>query len=135
MDELQAALLRVKLKKLDEWNVERRKLADRYLLKLKEVDEVTLPQTAENAKHVYHIFPILHPERDRLQERLRDHEIGTLIHYPIPPHLQKAYAELNYKKGDFPIAERIAKTELSLPLWPGMQLSDVDRVCGVISDH
>ena len=79
-----------------------------------------LPQIAKDASHVYHLYVVRTKNRNDLQNHLQENGIGTLIHYPIPPHLQKAYTHLNYKKGDFPIAEGLANTCLSLPLWPGM---------------
>jgi dTDP-4-amino-4,6-dideoxygalactose transaminase len=99
---------------------------------LKDVDEIVLPKTALHATHVYHLFVIRNSRRDELQAYLTKNGIGTLIHYPVPPHLQKAYADLGFKVGDFPIAELIADTSLSLPMWPGMEKNQVEYVCNNI---
>lgn len=120
LDELQAALLRVKLAALDSWNEERRSLAAFYLRGLAEAPGLRLPHVPEFAEPVWHLFVVRHPRRDELQRRLTEAGIGTLIHYPIPPHLQPAYAELAMGAGSFPIAEAIHREVLSLPLWPGM---------------
>jgi len=87
-----------------------------------------LPCVQEGATHVYHIYMVRSKQRDALQQFLQEQGVGTLIHYPIPPHLQKAYVHLEYKKGAFPIAEEIAATCLSLPLWPGMQSTQVEDI-------
>ena len=118
LDELQAAFLRVKLRKLDEWNDRRRAVAARYLSELSGVLGLKLPCVPEWAEPVWHLFAVRHRQRDKLQTALAAAGIGTLIHYPIPPHLSGAYAEAGWKPGDFPVAEEIAKTELSLPIGP-----------------
>lgn len=120
LDEAQAGFLSVKLKYLDQWTRQRQQIAGWYHEALRNVGDIILPQTAAGATHVYHIYLIRTKRRDELQKHLSDNGIGTLIHYPVPPHLQKAYQHLGFKKGDFPIAEEIANTCLSLPLWPGM---------------
>lgn len=120
IDELQAALLQVKLKYLQTWTTDRQQLAQIYLDKLKGVGDLVLPAKPELATHVYHLFVVRTSQRDALQQYLNEHGIGTIIHYPIPPHLQQAYQDLWYKKGDFPIAEMLAETSLSLPLYPGL---------------
>ena len=125
LDELQAALLVVKLRYLDKWNRERRKIADIYIENLSSVREVILPFTNKDSTHVYHIFNIRTKNRDELAKHLHKSNIQTLIHYPIPPYLQKATSYLGYKKGDFPIAEDLADTSLSLPIWPGMSYEQV----------
>ena len=118
LDELQAAFLRVKLRKLDEWNERRRAVAARYLNGLSGVLGLKLPCVPEWAEPVWHLFAVRHRQRDKLQAALAEASIGTLIHYPIPPHLSRAYADAGWTAGDFPIAEEIAKTELSLPMGP-----------------
>jgi dTDP-4-amino-4,6-dideoxygalactose transaminase len=118
MDELQAAFLRIKLKRLDEWNARRCSVAAHYLSELDGITRLNLPVVPEGVHPVWHIFAIRHPRRDELQASLAKVGIGTLIHYPIPPHLSGAYAKSGWKPGDFPIAEEIAKTELSLPMGP-----------------
>jgi dTDP-4-amino-4,6-dideoxygalactose transaminase len=116
MDELQAAFLRVKLGRLDEWNSRRCSVAARYLSELDGIPRLKLPIVPEEVEPVWHIFALRHPRRDELQASLAKAGIGTLIHYPIPPHLSGAYAKSGWKPGDFPVAEEIAKTELSLPM-------------------
>lgn len=118
LDELQAAFLRVKLRKLDEWNERRRAVAARYLNELSGVLGLKLPCVPEWAEPAWHLFAVRHRQRDKLQAALSAAGIGTLIHYPIPPHLSGAYANAGWKPGDFPIAEEIARTELSLPIGP-----------------
>ena len=121
MDELQAAFLRVKLKRLDEWNSRRRALATRYLSELGGTAALKLPFVPEWAEPVRHLFALRHLRRDEFQDSLAKVGIGTLIHYPIPPHLSGAYAKAGWKPGDFPIAEEIAKAELSLPIGPHLE--------------
>jgi dTDP-4-amino-4,6-dideoxygalactose transaminase len=118
MDELQAAFLRVKLKRLDEWNARRCAVATRYLTELRGASQLKLPFVPEWAEPVWHLFALRHLRRDQLQDSLAEAGIGTQIHYPIPPHLSGAYARAGWKPGDFPVAEEIARTELSLPLGP-----------------
>lgn len=122
LDELQAAFLRVKLLKLDEWNERRRAVAARYLNELSGVVGLELPSVPEWAQPVWHLFAVRHRQRDTLQTALSAAGIGTLIHYPIPPHLSGAYADTGWNPGDFPVAEEIARTELSLPLGPHLDL-------------
>jgi dTDP-4-amino-4,6-dideoxygalactose transaminase len=120
LDEMQAAILSVKLKCLNEWNQRRIYLARVYLEKLKGIDDLILPLAAEGLSHVYHLFVVQTKKRNELRQHLMGQGIETLIHYPVPPHLQKAYEFAGYKRGDFPIAEELASTCLSLPLWVGM---------------
>lgn len=128
LDELQAAFLRVKLLYLEKWTRERQGIANRYLDQLLGVGDLVLPFTHPNATHAYHLFVIQTSHRDKLAIHLRDRDIETLIHYPIPPHLQRCYSNLGHKKGDFPIAEELASSVLSLPIWPGMTNDQVDYV-------
>lgn len=132
LDECQAGFLSVKLKYLKEWTEQRQEISGWYNDSLKDIDDLILPSVAKNATHVYHIYLVRTKHRDKLQNYLADNGIGTLIHYPVPPHLQKAYEHLGFKKGNFPIAEEIADTCLSLPIWPGMQKSEVDYIAGKI---
>jgi dTDP-4-amino-4,6-dideoxygalactose transaminase len=120
LDEIQAAFLRIKLQHLDSWTKERQQIAAWYDAAMAGIKDIILPKTAAGATHVYHLYVIRTDRRDALQEHLNKNGIGTLIHYPVPPHMQQAYAHLGFKKGAFPIAETIADTCLSLPLWPGM---------------
>ena len=128
LDELQAALLRVKLSRLDEWNSRRRDVAARYLEALDGVPDLALPFVPGWAEPVWHLFVARHPQRDALQRHLADSGIGTLIHYPIPPHLSGAYAGEGWESGDFPITEAMAREILSLPMGPHLRESQVDEV-------
>lgn len=117
LDPIQAAVLRVKLKVLDSWNARRTKIADLYQASLKN-SGVILPVAPEWSEPAWHLYVIQHPQRDLLQKKLSEAGIGTLIHYPIPPHLQNAYATAGYIKAQFPIAEQMARQLLSLPMGP-----------------
>jgi dTDP-4-amino-4,6-dideoxygalactose transaminase len=128
LDEIQAAFLRVKLKYLNEWTSQRQVIAAMYGEALNGCEEIVMPYTHEKATHVYHIYMIRTKKRNELQAFLSEMGIGTLIHYPIPPHLQEAYKHLNFGKGDFSLAEEIAATCLSLPMWPGMTYEQVKIV-------
>jgi dTDP-4-amino-4,6-dideoxygalactose transaminase len=128
LDEVQAGFLSVKLKHLNEWTKQRKEIAKQYNEALKNVGDLVLPSVHANATHVYHLYVIKTKNRDGLQKHLSENGIGTLIHYPIPPHLQKAYQSLGLKKGSFPIAEELADNCLSLPIWPGMTLDQVNTV-------
>lgn len=127
LDEIQAGLLRVKLTHLDEFNAERQRIADRYLAGIKN-PLVQLPKLRPGADSSWHQFVIHAPKRDALQQYLLDHEIKTLIHYPIPPHLSDAYAYLGKHRGDYPIAERYADEVLSLPMYNGMTEDEQETV-------
>ena len=124
LDELQAAVLRIKLAKLDEWNERRKWIAKEYLKMLEGLCDLTLPYIPDWADPVWHLFVVRHPKRDLLQEYLNQNGVGTLIHYPLPPHLQAAYAELDYESGHFPISEKLADEVLSLPM--GSHLSTLE---------
>lgn len=132
LDELQAALLQVSLKHLDEGNNYRNSIAKRYLTEIKNT-RVILPKIRLDANHVYHVFALLCEERDKLQQHLADCGINTLIHYPIPPHMQKCYSNLGCHEGDYPISERYAKCELSLPIYNGMPDEEVTQVINAIN--
>ena len=134
MDELQAALLSVKLRRLAAWTVQRQNVAAFYNDRLAGVGDLVLPYVLPGSTHVYHVYLIQTKRRAELQEYLGKAGVGTLIHYPVPPHLQQAYKGLGYKKGDFPIAEQLAESCLSLPLWPGIPESALDRVTSLISE-
>lgn len=127
LDPVQAAALRVKLKVLDEWNARRSRIAARYTAALKDT-VLILPVVPTWADPIWHLYVVQYPHRDLLQRTLGEAGIGTLIHYSIPPHLQQAYAKAGFAPGQFPIAERMAKQLLSLPLGPHLQDSDVDTV-------
>lgn len=132
LDELQAALLDVKLPQMDGWNKERNSIAEEFNSKLKDVGDLILPVLAKGCTSNYHLYVIRTKKRNELQEHLSKNGIGTLIHYPVPPHLQEAYNEMNFKKGDFPLAEEIAETCLSLPIYPGLTLQEIDVICSSI---
>jgi dTDP-4-amino-4,6-dideoxygalactose transaminase len=117
LDELQAAILRVKLTRLDEWNSRRRALVEQYLLDLGEAS-LTLPVEPDGSDSAWHLFVIRVAKRDQVMKRLADEGIGTLIHYPMPPYRQPAYAGLGIAAGRFPIADQLAAEVLSLPLGP-----------------
>lgn len=127
LDPIQAAVLRVKLKYLDEWNLRRRTIAAFYLEQLINTGLV-LPHVPDWAEPVWHLFVVRTSERDNLQKHLEWSGIGTLIHYPIPPHRQEAYAYLGLKEGSLPIAEAIHREVLSLPIGPHLSLEEAKRV-------
>jgi dTDP-4-amino-4,6-dideoxygalactose transaminase len=144
LDPIQAAILSVKLKCLDNWNIRRKAIAGTYLtglsaeklqaLRLPETNEaVTLPHVPDYADPVWHLFVIRHPNRDQFQKKLTEAGIGTIIHYPIPPHMQMAYAGLGYGKGSFPIAEKMANEVISLPIWPQLSLDEVNKLCTTLT--
>ncbi len=132
LDELQAAFLRVKLRHLDEWAQQRQQIAQWYNEALADIPGITTSYVHPDATHSYHLYVIRTPNREALQARLKEQGIGTLIHYPVPPYLQQAYQSLGFKKGDFPIAEEIAETVLSLPMWPGISLEKVNVIISCI---
>lgn len=134
LDELQAGLLRVKLKHLDEFNEERRRIAARYNAEINN-PIIQKPMVRPGADSVWHQYVVHVPgHRDELIGYLKEQEIETLIHYPIPPHLSDAYAFLGYKKGDFPIAERYANEVLSLPIYNGITVEEQGHVIEVLNN-
>jgi len=132
LEGLQGAVLRVKLKHLEEWNARRRKLAALYDSLLEGTPSLRCPVVAPNRTHVYHLYVIRHPRRDALAEHLKQHGIGTSLHYPVPVHLQQAYAHLNYKAGSLPNSEAAARECLSLPLFPELTEEQVKTVCEAV---
>lgn len=133
LDPLQAAILRVKLAKLDEWNARRNSIAQHYQKNLVNCD-LTLPHIPNWAQPVWHLYVLRHPKRDALQKELVDAGVGTLIHYPIPPHLQGAYENLNLKVGTFPISEGMHQQVLSLPIGPNITLQDANTVIAAVRE-
>jgi dTDP-4-amino-4,6-dideoxygalactose transaminase len=127
MDALQGAVLGVKLKYLDSWTKVRRALAGRYKELLAGLP-LQLPVEAPDRRHVWHLFVVLHRRRERLQQALQARGIHTGLHYPIPLHLQRAYQHLWHREGDFPVAERVARDCLTLPLFPELTAAQQDRV-------
>ncbi len=128
LDELQAAFLRVKLSKLDEWNERRTCLAKKYIEGLKGNPNIVLPTVSPWAEPVWHLFVVRTKNREEMQKKLADEGIGTLIHYPIPPHLSGAYHNLGWRCGDFKIAEQLADEVLSLPMGPHLSEEQVSMV-------
>ncbi|HLI28477.1 MAG TPA: DegT/DnrJ/EryC1/StrS family aminotransferase [Chloroflexota bacterium] len=131
LDELQAAILRVKLRHLDAWNTARRERAARYTAALA---GLATPREAPWTYHTYHLYVVEVPARARVQQALAAAGIGTLVHYPVPVHLQPAYAHLGVPRGALPVSERLADTVLSLPLYPELPLAEVDRVAAALCE-
>ena len=132
LDELQAALLLMKLPFLQQWTEQRRRLAAMYVAQLADMENIVLPEHTSPESHVWHLFVIRTKQRNALAEYLGAQGIGCMIHYPLPPHLQKAYQTLGYRRGDFPLAEQIADTCLSLPLFPGMSEQQLGQVVAAV---
>ncbi len=132
LDELQAASLTAKLPHLERMNAERRRVAERYLNEIVN-PKVALPTVRKDCIPVWHIFGIRCDERDALEKHLNEHGIGTNKHYPIPIHLQECYEDLGFKEGDYPIAEEISKTELSIPMYYGITEEEIDYVVDAIN--
>lgn len=133
LDELQAGLLRVKLSHLEELNGERDDIAKSYLEGITN-PAIVLPRIREGCNHTWHQFVVRCKKRDELMQYLKERDIGTIIHYPVPPHLQKAYAYLGKKKGDFPISEQLADEVLSLPIYNGMTQDEIQTVINAINN-
>ena len=132
LDELQAAFLSTKLPCMEKMNAERRRVADRYLTEIRN-PRVILPYVREDCVPVWHIFGVRCDERDALETWLNDRGIGTNKHYPIPMHLQECYRDLGFGRGDFPIAEEISATELSIPMYYGMTDGEISCVIDAIN--
>ena len=134
LDAIQAGILQVKLRKLVEWNEQRRKCAGIYDKILVSVgDDIVLPIQPTWAKSVYHLYVIRAPRRDELRAYLTNQGIGTGIHYPIPLHLQTAYRQMEFKEGAFPISEKVATEILSLPMFPGLGSADQQQVAEAVT--
>jgi len=132
LDELHAALLRVRLRHLDEWNVRRDGIAAIYLTELKDTN-ITLPGVADGADPAWHLFVIRSRQRDALQAHLKQAGVNALVHYPVPPHLQDAYREMGHEAGSFPITEAIHNEVLSLPMGPHLSEADAAHVIEAVS--
>jgi len=132
LDEVQAALLRVGLAHLDDHNEERRSLARRYQDRLRGVRLPRAWPSDESVHHVYHLFVIQYPARDVMRRHLQTCGVGSLVHYPVPVHLQPAYADLGYRAGSLPVTERAAREVLSLPLYVGLRPEQIDRVVAAV---
>lgn len=133
MEGIQGAVLGVKLKHLDSWTRERRRVAKRYQ-ELLAATPLQLPGEAPYAQSAWHLYVVRHPRRDELKKHLEANHIGCALHYPLPLHLQKAYAHLGYKPGDFPVAEKAARECLSLPIYPELPDAQIQRVAQVIKE-
>src|SRR5262249_16028704 len=127
LDELQGALLRVRLTHLDEWNRRCSEVAALYVERLREAP-LSLPEVIDKADHAWHLFVVKSSARDRLQQYLKEKSVGSLVHYPVPPHLQEAYRELGFVQGAFPVTEAIHHQALSLPMGPQLSLEDAGFV-------
>lgn len=134
LDELQAAFLSAKLPILDKINKNRNEIANRYLSGIKN-DALALPSVPEGRTHVWHVFAIRSDKRADLEEYLSEQGISTNRHYPIPVHLQDCYKDLGYKKGDFPIAEKISDTQISIPIYYGMTTEEIDYVITTLNNY
>jgi dTDP-4-amino-4,6-dideoxygalactose transaminase len=134
LDTLQAAMLRVKLKKLEKYNAMRQAAAKSYNKFFKGLQGVIIPSVASFARHVYHVYAIRTKRRNELFEDLKNKGVGVVIHYPIPLHLQKAYANLGYKKGELPVAERVADEIISLPMFPYITQKQIKFVAEAVKD-
>ena len=132
LDEVQAAVLRIKLRHISRWNRRRIEIAKEYERGLRGIEEIILPVKEKSAKHVFHLYVIRGKNRDKLKLYLKKRGIMTEIHYPIPLHLQKAFKYLGYKKGDFPSAEKVSREILSLPIFPNLMNKEIKRICNNI---
>ena len=135
LDAIQAAVLRLKLRRLEDWNQARRENGAHYTRLLKDVPGVRVVGEAGHSRSVYHLYVILVEGRDGLQKHLAQKDIGTGLHYPLPLHLQQAYAHRGFKKGDFPVTERTAETLLSLPMFAELTLEQIEYVVDCISEY
>ena len=133
MEGIQGAVLGIKLKHLNAWTRERRRVAQRYH-ELFAGTPLQLPREAAWAESAYHLYVVRHPRRDDLKKHLEANGIGCALHYPLPLHLQKCYAGLGYKRGDFPVSEKAAGECLSLPIYPEMTEAQIQRVAEVVTD-
>lgn len=132
LDTLQAAILSVKLRYIDEAIKKREEIANLYKERLTDCEYIRLPKVKGNQKQVYYVFNILAEKRDELAEYLKQNEIGYSIYYPMPLHLQKCFEYLGYKKGDFPVAERVSNQIIALPIYPEITTEEVEFVCETI---
>jgi len=129
LDALQCAILDIKLNRLDEWNDRRRQVAKWYHERLADNERIVLPTVPAGREHIYHLYIVRLPDRDKVMKELGAREIGCGLHYPIPLHIQSAYRDLGYCKGDLPVTEAVADSILSLPMFPHLTEAMVDYVC------
>jgi dTDP-4-amino-4,6-dideoxygalactose transaminase len=134
LDEIQAAILRIKLRHLENANIGRRALAREYNKRLSQIPGVITPTERPEATHVYHLYVLRVPHRDEMLEWLSRHGVGAAVHYPVPIHLQEATKHLGYKEGDFPVTEQLAGEIISLPIYPELGIDEVNYVCQTIGD-
>ena len=127
LDALQAVVLSAKLQRLEAWNDARRRIAALYCARL-QGEELVLPAERSGARHVYHLYVVQLPERDEVRRQLDALGIATGLHYPVPLHLQEAYAEMGHRAGDFPVSEQVAARGVSLPMSPHLTEQQVDHV-------
>ena len=132
MEGIQGAVLGVKLKHLSSWTDARRRIARQYAIRLGRVGELGLPKEMPYAKHVYHLYVVRAPQRERLLKHLESCDIGTGLHYPVPLHMQKVFSSLGYRKGAFPVTEKLAGEILSLPIYPELTDDQLGFVCDAI---
>ncbi|MCU7842315.1 MAG: DegT/DnrJ/EryC1/StrS family aminotransferase [Candidatus Thiodiazotropha sp. (ex Monitilora ramsayi)] len=132
LDEIQAAILSVKLCRLEVWNNRRKNIASRYIGGMSECENITLPCVLEDRVHVWHLFVVRHPDREYFRKKLQEYGIQTLIHYPIPPHLSGAYKQLGYLEHEFPVASAVASDIVSLPMGPHMTDEQIEKVIEVV---
>lgn len=135
LDTIQAAVLRLKLKKIDKWNFMRQEAARFYDRGLSDTPGVVSPHISQGLNHIYHVYAIRIKKREEFLRKCKENGISVIVHYPIPLHLQKAYAGLGYKAGDFPVAEAVAKEIVSLPIYPHIKKSQIKRVVSLIKEH
>ena len=135
MDGFQAAILSIKMKYIEDWNVRRRQVAQWYIEGLKDVEQIKITKVLDHHYAVYHIFVIQVDQREKLMKYLDEQEIGTALHYKLPLHLQKAFASLGYKPGDLPITEKAVASNMSLPMDPNLTYNQVSYVCQKIRDY
>ncbi len=133
LDEMQAAFLRVKLRHLDRWNRERQRIAGRYLKEITNPDVILPLKSTEEYEHTYHVFAIRCKKRDELEAYLNNRGIGTVKHYPFPIYRQEAYRDLQIKEGEYPIADEISRTVLSIPMYYGMREEEIDRIADYVN--
>jgi dTDP-4-amino-4,6-dideoxygalactose transaminase len=133
LDTIQATILRLKLKTIKEAIAARSAHAKHYDEKLARIPGLSFPKILEKSKAVYYVYNILAPRRDELAQHLKEKGIGSSIYYPIPLHLQKCFAYLGYREGDFPVAERVAKKILALPMYPELRVDEIDYICDEIA--
>lgn len=132
LDTLQATILTVKLRHLDDWNASRRRAAAWYEERLRGVGDIVTPQTMPDVEHVFHLYVVRTHRRDALMKHLAAQGIGCIIHYPVPIHLQKAYAGMGWKRGDYPLTEACCDEIVSLPMFAGITEAQVDEVCAAV---